>query len=600
MNTKTLLANGRYDITGALGEGGMAYVFKAYDTRLKVERAVKILAPRLMMRKKIRDRFEAEAATMAQLHHKNIVTIHDIGNENNLVYMVMEMLTGGSLMDRIEDHGPLHPQLAIDAAIEMAAGLGYAHENNVVHRDVKPHNVLISNRGVLKVADFGIARIDDGTDSMTKTGAVMGTLAYMAPEQRLSARRAGPRSDLYAVAASLYVMITNGNPVELYSEDIQETAFEEIPECLAEFIKIGCHFNPDKRFNDSEDMIEALRELKKKVESLPEDALPIYIPRKEANKEPSPKDITTMQTMWNSLVGETSHGLGTGSFGDSPSSSSSDTIDFDLFGEEAEPIDPLQISENITLPHEEKSQTQSIPPNTAPPQQTSAPNQLQNSIPPQYQHSIPPNTAPPQNSNNFGVLILVVLVAVLGTSLAFIILQKGKDDNKGNITIVKQVVETKTVVEQSTANAASDSNSASPPKTETATQSATKSTTKTKTTSKTKTKSKTKTTSKTKTKSKIKINPTINTQTSVKPAVPAIMETGSVKITSRPRSTVVFKGKNVKKVKNGKTHKEYELPVGRYSVTLTTKGGETHTQTIKINKGKKTTYCWNFKTDGPC
>jgi len=102
------LSGGRYEIIGTLGEGGMAYVFKAYDTRLKVERAIKILAPRLMMHRHIRDRFEVEASTMAQLHHKNIVTVHDIGNEQNLVFMVMEMLPGGSLKDRIDDHGVLH------------------------------------------------------------------------------------------------------------------------------------------------------------------------------------------------------------------------------------------------------------------------------------------------------------------------------------------------------------------------------------------------------------------------------------------------------------------------------------------------------------
>ena len=127
------LAHGRYKVVGALGEGGMAYVFTAYDTRLRVERAIKILAPRLFGNRKIREGFESEASTMAQLHHKNILTIHDIGNEDQMVYMVMEMLMGGSLMDRIENHGTLHTQLAISAAIEMAAGLGFAHKNKVIH-----------------------------------------------------------------------------------------------------------------------------------------------------------------------------------------------------------------------------------------------------------------------------------------------------------------------------------------------------------------------------------------------------------------------------------------------------------------------------------
>ena len=190
MREKPKLANQRYELVSILGSGGMASVFRAYDTRLKVERAIKVLSPQLTHSNMVRTRFESEATTMANLHHKNIVTVHDIGSEGNVVFMVMEMLSGGSLMDRVENHGTLHPQQAIQAAISMASGLGYAHDKNVIHRDVKPHNVLISEKGVLKMADFGIARIDDGSTSVTKTGAVMGTLAYMAPEQRLSARRA--------------------------------------------------------------------------------------------------------------------------------------------------------------------------------------------------------------------------------------------------------------------------------------------------------------------------------------------------------------------------------------------------------------------------
>lgn len=224
----------------------MACVFKAMDTRLKVEKAIKIPNHMCLTNKKICERFENEATTMAMLHHQNIVVVHDIADEMytdpsgyasiNLVYMVMEMLPGGSLQDRIDDHGPLHPQQAIDAAIAMASGLGFAHENGVVHRDVKLDNVLIGPNNELKVTDFGIAQIDGGS-GMTQTGATMGTLAYMAPEQKLSSRRATAISDLYSVGASLYVMLTGKNPSELYAHDIQEIVFKDLPPETASFFE---------------------------------------------------------------------------------------------------------------------------------------------------------------------------------------------------------------------------------------------------------------------------------------------------------------------------------------------------------------------------
>ena len=303
------IAQGRYELLSALGEGGMAYVFRCTDTRLKVDRAVKFLAPRLMRHSQIRERFESEASTMALLNHPNIVQIFDIGNEKSLVYMVMELLEGGSVQDRIEKHGVLEPIQAIDVAIAMARGLGFAHRNNVIHRDIKLDNVLISRDGTPKVADFGIARVNDGRSGMTMTGAVMGTLAYMAPEQRLSARRAGPQADLYAVAASLYVMLSGENPSELFNEEIQREAFRDLSESVQQFLTKGCNYSPEDRFADAEGMISALEQLKDSVPPLSEGHKPLWTEASELIHNNIDRDRTeTLNTMWTLLISEDSSG----------------------------------------------------------------------------------------------------------------------------------------------------------------------------------------------------------------------------------------------------------------------------------------------------
>ena len=307
------LANNRYELVSPLGQGGMACVFKAFDTRLKVEKAIKIPNHFCLTNPKIRSRFETEAETMAQLHHKNIVIVHDIRDEMykspnqmvaiNLIYMVMEMMPGGSLKDRMDKYG-LHPQQAIDAAIAMASGLGFAHANNVVHRDVKLDNVLISADNTLKVTDFGIAQIDGGS-GMTQTGATMGTLAYMAPEQKLSSRRANALSDLYAVGASFYVMLTAENPSELYAEDIQEKAFANLDPEVAGFFRKACHIEPKQRFQNSEEMIAALEELRNSYGPLPADSLPFYVPKDADVVTPDDmqKQSKKVVTMWTTLLG---------------------------------------------------------------------------------------------------------------------------------------------------------------------------------------------------------------------------------------------------------------------------------------------------------
>ncbi len=211
------LANGRYRLLEPLGVGGMASVYKAWDERLRCHRAVKLLSPEMASKANLRKRFEAEAQTMARLHHPNIVDVQDVGSDGERLFIVMEYVPAGSLMDYLNANGPMPPRMAVEALLPVLAALQEAHDNGVVHRDVKPHNVLVTMGGRPKVTDFGIARITSEDMSMTKTGSVMGTWGFMAPEQRISARKVDGRADVYAAASTLYCLLTNETPVDLFA-----------------------------------------------------------------------------------------------------------------------------------------------------------------------------------------------------------------------------------------------------------------------------------------------------------------------------------------------------------------------------------------------
>ena len=215
------LSGGRYQLFQILGSGGMATVYRAYDRSLDIERAIKVLAPHLVARTVIRERFATEARTMARLHHPNIVGVHDVGSDGDRLFIVMEYLNGGDVHGRLERVGLYPPKLATYVTKGMLAGLQVAHDKGVTHRDIKPHNVLVSSDNIPKVTDFGIAQVSDTNSGLTRTGVVMGTLAYMAPEQRSGAKNVDNRSDIYAVAATLYNMVT-GEPFDLYSSEVRE------------------------------------------------------------------------------------------------------------------------------------------------------------------------------------------------------------------------------------------------------------------------------------------------------------------------------------------------------------------------------------------
>ena len=188
----------------------MARVFRGWDARLKVWRAIKVLDPAYAHKRSLRQRFENEAATMAQMEHRNVVRVYDIGFDGPFGYMVMELAEGGCPVDWLGRYGPMPPKMAVNVVLQTCEGLSAAHEAGIIHRDIKPHNILVTRQGVCRVADFGIARADQLDAHMTKTGMVMGTLGFMAPEQRTDAKAVDERADIYAVGATLYNLLTEG------------------------------------------------------------------------------------------------------------------------------------------------------------------------------------------------------------------------------------------------------------------------------------------------------------------------------------------------------------------------------------------------------
>jgi eukaryotic-like serine/threonine-protein kinase len=200
----------RYEIESKIARGGMADVFLANDTLLDRPVALKVLFPELSVDPSFVERFRREAQNAAKLSHPNIVSVYDWGEDNNTYFIVMEYLDGKSLSTMLRERGSLPAEEAAKIGEEVAAALSFAHRHDVVHRDVKPGNVLIDQRGAVKVTDFGIARARNTTENLTQTGAVMGTATYFSPEQA-QGLDVDQRSDVYSLGVVLYEM-TAGRP----------------------------------------------------------------------------------------------------------------------------------------------------------------------------------------------------------------------------------------------------------------------------------------------------------------------------------------------------------------------------------------------------
>jgi len=261
-----------YELDREIGRGGMGIVYRARDARLKRPVAIKLLPPELAFRSEIRSRFLREAETAAQLSHPNIVPIYSVDEKDGLVYFVMAFIDGDNLAKRIHDTGAISPVESRRILRDVADALAYAHAHGVVHRDIKPDNILLdSQNGRPMVTDFGIARaISDGDARLTATGIAIGTPAFMSPEQSAGDRDLDGRSDLYSLGVVAYQMLCGDLPFNATSTPALlvkhlserpvpiEQRSGDVPADLARAVMLCLEKNPDDRFPSAQALVTAL------------------------------------------------------------------------------------------------------------------------------------------------------------------------------------------------------------------------------------------------------------------------------------------------------------------------------------------------------
>ena len=264
---------GRYVVQDKIGAGGMGQVYKAYHHRMNREAAIKLLPPEMVSDQSAIQRFHREAQAAARLSHPNIVMTYDAGEMRGVHYLVMEFIDGVDFSKLVKTRGPMPVSKAITYILQAAEGLQYAHEKGIIHRDIKPHNILLGLRGTVKILDMGLARFDEtaGEDSLTETGTIMGTLDYMSPEQALDTRDVDARTDIYSLGCTLFFLLGGRPPFHADTAMKKLLAHRESPipslrdanktvsAALDSVFQIMMAKRPDDRFSSMEDVITGLR-----------------------------------------------------------------------------------------------------------------------------------------------------------------------------------------------------------------------------------------------------------------------------------------------------------------------------------------------------
>src|SRR4051794_12663619 len=262
---------GSYRLLERIGKGGMGEVYRAQHVRLGSERAVKVLPPALAAEADFLKRFEREASSAASLDHPNILPVYEYGEAEGAPYLVMPYVKGGTLKERMAK-GPVPQAEMLRYLAQMGEALDFAHEKGLIHRDVKPANMLLDERGRLYLADFGIAKALEGAEGLTRTGVGVGTPEYMAPEQAQG--RADQRSDLYALGVILYQFLTGRVPysgnstVEVLMKHLQDplpvlplrSAVPALPPRVEQVVAKALAKNPNDRYASGKAMVDDLAE----------------------------------------------------------------------------------------------------------------------------------------------------------------------------------------------------------------------------------------------------------------------------------------------------------------------------------------------------
>ncbi|MEM7367183.1 MAG: serine/threonine-protein kinase [Bacteroidota bacterium] len=299
-----------YKVSRLLGQGGMANVYEAIvNERLGTKVAVKVLHPTLALEPTIRQRFEQEAMSMAQLNHPNIAKVVDFVEEDNMLAMVMEYLDGLSLREYIMKYGPVDPREALRIFGKVLDAFAYVHEKEIVHRDVKPSNIFLDIDGVPKVLDFGIAKLVSSSKLKTRTGVQIGTPLYMSPEQVKNPQSIDHRTDIYSLGVTLHHMLSGNPPYDQNTSEweIQTKIVKEplpnlagMPPRLNEIIQQSTAKEPNERFQSCKEFKNAFRI--KQLQNKPKppkyqaqgmvDATLVDAPQELRSNQPKPIQLT--------------------------------------------------------------------------------------------------------------------------------------------------------------------------------------------------------------------------------------------------------------------------------------------------------------------
>ena len=282
------IIDGRYRVVSRLGSGGMADVYLAEDQLLGRQLAVKVLHHHFAEDQEFVERFRREASSAARLQHPNIVGIFDRGEWDGTYYIAMEYVPGRSLKALVREQGPLAPVVAVDVVIQILRAAGFAHGRGVIHRDLKPHNVILDDEGRARVTDFGIAHA--GASDMTMTGSIMGTAQYLSPEQA-QGHAISAASDLYAVGVILYELLTGGVPFD--GDTAVAIAFKQVsaqppapsavnpavPAALDTIVLRALAKDPLARYGSAEEFIAALRAVRARLPAASATELFVAVPQ---------------------------------------------------------------------------------------------------------------------------------------------------------------------------------------------------------------------------------------------------------------------------------------------------------------------------------